>query len=199
VSAAVRALPLPESDEQRDRLALERLSRGEVGALGEIYERHHASVHRFVSRATSDARDVDDIVHNAFLLVPETAHRFDGRASCRAWLLGIAANVIHRRSRSLARYAKMLGRFGEEVLTHGSRGPSPERSAMTGDDRAALTAALERIGDRKRVVLVMAEVEGMSCDEIASVLSVPVGTVWTRLHHARRELRALLEKRGVMP
>jgi RNA polymerase sigma-70 factor (ECF subfamily) len=199
VSAALRALPAPEEGEQLDRLALERLASGETSALGELYERHHAAVHRFVSRATSDARDVDDIVQNAFLLVPGAASRFDGRASCRGWLIGIAANVIHRRGRSLARYAKMLGRFGEEVFSHGSRSSSPERDAMIGDDRAALGAALARLGDRKRIVLVMAEIEGLSCDEIAQVLSVPVGTVWTRLHHARRELRTALEKRGVRP
>lgn len=73
---------------------------------------------------------------------------------------------------------------------------------MTADPRATLHArsdldrALRQISEAKRVTLQLAEVEGLSCPEIAELLSVPVGTVWTRLHSARRELRQLLEGGG---
>ena len=56
--------------------------------------------------------------------------------------------------------------------------------------------ALARLSEAKRVTLLMAEVEGLSCDEIAQALEIPIGTVWTRLHAARRELRQALEGGG---
>ena len=57
------------------------------------------------------------------------------------------------------------------------------------DTRRDLEAGLAQLSSAKRSVLVLAEVEGFSCEEIAGMLEIPVGTVWTRLHHARRELR----------
>ena len=71
---------------------------------------------------------------------------------------------------------------------------------MAVDPRAAVQArsdierALVRISAAKRITLLMAEVEGLSCAEIAAALGVPIGTVWTRLHAARRELRQVLEE-----
>jgi RNA polymerase sigma-70 factor (ECF subfamily) len=59
--------------------------------------------------------------------------------------------------------------------------------------RDDLARALEQLSTAKRTVLLMAEVEGMTCAEIADALGIPIGTVWTRLHHARREVLAMLE------
>jgi RNA polymerase sigma-70 factor, ECF subfamily len=181
-----------------DALALARLARGEIGALGEIYERHHAAVHRFVSRvAIGD--DIDDIVHNTFLAVPNAAHGYDGRASCRSWLMGIAARKLQHRNRSLARLGRALVRFASELSTRPAQVRGPEQAAVLGDEVAALELALSKITEAKRVVLLMAEVEGLSCDEIAAALGIPVGTVWTRLHHARNDIRAIMSRRGVTP
>jgi RNA polymerase sigma-70 factor (ECF subfamily) len=59
------------------------------------------------------------------------------------------------------------------------------------DTRPDLWKALDQLSDAKRTALILAEVEGFTCEEIAVMLSIPVGTVWTRLHHARHELRTL--------
>ena len=64
----------------------------------------------------------------------------------------------------------------------------------TGEARRDLQKGLLRLTETTRVVLLLAEVEGFTCDEIATLLDVPVGTVWTRLHHARREMRAFYEE-----
>jgi RNA polymerase sigma factor (sigma-70 family) len=71
------------------------------------------------------------------------------------------------------------------------RDPRPALHARTDVERA-----LAQLSEAKRVTLLMAEVEGMSCAEIASALKVPIGTVWTRLHAARRELRQTLSEAG---
>ncbi len=69
--------------------------------------------------------------------------------------------------------------------------PAPGAAARSDVERA-----LARISEAKRVTFLMAEVEGMSCPEIAGALGIPIGTVWTRLHAARRELRQALDEEG---
>ena len=180
--------PLRADDAQTlDPDTLRRLAGGEIGALGELYDRYQEPVRRFVARATCDAEDVDDLVHATFLAAAKSAARYDGRPSCRPWLIGIAAQLVRRRRQSFGRFLAVLSSL---------RGVRPSAA----DPRPALQArsdvewALGRISSAKRITLLMAEVEGLSCPEIAAALGVPIGTVWTRLHAARRELRRALEE-----
>ena len=163
-----------------------RLASGETGALGELYDRHSGRIRRFLARATADAEDVDDLVHATFLQAARSAGRYDGRASCPPWLVGIAAQLLRRRRKAVGRFLAVLSAFG------GSRGPAPDpRSVLNA--RNDIERALKGISEAKRVAFLMAEVEGLTCPEIAAALRIPIGTVWTRLHAARRELRRALE------
>ncbi len=177
---AARDVP-PASDPQ----IMSRLSGGEIGALGELYDRYREPIRRFIARATSDAEDVDDLVHATFLAAAKSAARYDGRPSGRPWLIGIAAQLLRRRRRALG------GLFAVLSSLHGARAettdPRPSLQARSDIDRA-----LAGISEPKRLALLMAEVEGLSCADIATALDVPIGTVWTRLHAARRELRRAL-------
>jgi len=177
----------PDIGRATDPDIMKRLAAGETGALGELYDRYHESLRRFVTLATSDAEDVDDLVQATFLAAGKSAGRYDGRASCRPWLVGIAAQLVRRRRQSFKRWLAVLSSF------------SATRSTLV-DPRSALQAgrdvgwALAQISEAKRVTYLMAEVEGLSCEEIAAALGVPIGTVWTRCHAARRELRRAMEE-----
>jgi len=174
--------------EASDAELMARLANGDIGALGELYDRHQAPVRRFVTRATGGGEDVDDLVHTTFLAAAKSAGRYDGRPSCRPWLIGIAVQYVRRRQQAFGRLRSVLASL------RGLRPPAV-------DPRGALHAkpdvdrALARISEAKRITFLMAETEGLTCPEIAELLGVPVGTVWTRLHAARRELRAVLEER----
>lgn len=165
---------------------MSQLARGEIGALGDLYDRYHAPLRRFLARATAGSDDVDDLLHQTFLAAVKAAPRYDGRPSCRSWLVGIAAQHLRRRRAAFGRLFAVLA-----SLTH--------RRAASNDPRPALEArpdvdrALARLSEAKRITFLMAEVEGCTCEEIAEALAIPIGTVWTRLHAARRELRAALE------
>lgn len=185
--------PLPKSRpaarevaEASDAEIMRRLSSGDIGALGELYDRYQAPLRRFVARATADAEDVDDLVHATFLAAAQSAGRYDGRASCRPWLVGIAAQLLRRRRQAFGRLLSLLSSLGGSRAT--AADPEPSLHARTDVERA-----LRRISEAKRIALLMAEVEGLSCPEIAKALQIPIGTVWTRLHAARRELRRALE------
>jgi RNA polymerase sigma-70 factor (ECF subfamily) len=170
-----------------DASIMGRLARGESGALGELYDRHHAPIRRFVARATSDAGDVDDLVHATFLTAAKSATRYDGRASSRPWLVGIAAQLLRRRRRALGRFVAVLTSFAG--LRAGVVDPQSALHARTDIERA-----LMRLSEAKRITFLMAELEELTCPEIAEALSIPIGTVWTRLHAARSELREALTK-----
>jgi RNA polymerase sigma-70 factor, ECF subfamily len=166
---------------------LRQLAGGEIGALGELYDRYQQLIRRFVARATCDAEDVDDLVHATFLAAAKSAGQYDGRSSCRPWLIGIAAQLLRRRRQSFARFLAVLSSL------RAVRAPAadPRRALQA---RSDVERALFRISPAKRITWLMAEVEGLSCAEIAVALDVPIGTVWTRLHAARRELRRALEE-----
>ena len=176
--------PAAERDAPKssDAELMRQLAAGQLGALGELYDRYQAPLRSFVARATRDAHDVDDLVHAAFLSAATCAKRYDGRASCRPWLIGIAAQLLRRRRRAVSRFVSVLSAFKHSLQP--ASDPHPALQARTDVERA-----LALLSEPKRITLLMAEVEGLSCDEIATALEVPVGTVWTRLHAARRELR----------
>ena len=179
--------------EVSDASALHALSQGHIGALGVIYDRYHSYVSSFVCRATNDASDVEDIVHATFMTAARAAGNFDGRTSCRPWLVGIAARLIHRRKRGFLRWARAMHEFR---VYQGDRLIDPHRELTARDDMRRLSKALEMLAEPKRVVLLLAESSDLSSEDIAEVLQIPVGTVWTRLHHARRDLRRLLSSGG---
>jgi len=158
-----------------------------MSALGELYDQYHEPIRRFVARATSDAEDVDDLVHATFLAAAKSAGRYDGRASCRPWLIGIAAQLLRRRRQAFGRFRAVLSSLSQARAN--AVDPRPALQARSDVERA-----LVRISEAKRITFLMAEVEGLSCAEIAAVLEIPIGTVWTRLHAANRELRRALDE-----
>jgi len=162
-----------------DGAILARVAEGDVAALGELYDRYAESLLRFVGRV--DARDPEDVVQTVFLRVLRIAGRFHAdAASARPWLFAIATHVLQERSRALRRWAATLMRLASEA---------EQSQSSRVDVRSDVARGLAQLTLAKRSVLILAEVEGFRCKEIAAMLAIPVGTVWTRLHHARRELR----------
>jgi len=179
--ALERELPPAASDPE----LMSQLAQGQLGALGTLYDRYQAPLRSFIARATGDAHDVDDLLHGTFLAAAKSAERYDGRACCRPWLIGVAARLVRRRRRTFGRFLEILSAL---------KGSAPAASDPRGhlQARGDVERALAALSEAKRVTVLMAEVEGLSCAEIAEALGIPLGTVWTRLHAARRELRAAL-------
>jgi len=175
-----------DAPQTSDAELMQQLAAGQLGALGELYDRYQAGLRSFLGRATRDSHDVDDLLHATFLAAAKSAERYDGRSSCRPWLVGIAAQLLRRRRQTLGRLVAVLASLKD--IQPSATDPSPTLHARTDVDRA-----LARLSQPKRLTLLMAEVEGLTCAEIAEALAVPIGTVWTRLHAARRELRQALD------
>jgi RNA polymerase sigma-70 factor (ECF subfamily) len=167
------------------------LAGGDLAALGELYDRHHESVRQFASRACARVDEADDVVHDAFLTVYRTAGAYDGRPCARPYLVGIAAQLVRERRRRWARWTEVLAAF---VSTQHDVSPrTPEDDATTAEAAERLDRALAHLSTEKRLVVLLFEREGFSGEEVARALGIPLGTVWTRLHHARAELRRALQ------
>jgi RNA polymerase sigma-70 factor (ECF subfamily) len=173
-----------------DAALLRAVHEGDLGALGEVYDRHAKHVWHAVRRTLGHGADVEDVVHATFLRLPELAASFDGRPSCRAWLCGIAIRLALRHKRGVGRFQRMLRAFAEGLTGHAARSAGdPERQASDGEELAAFEAALALLSEKKRAVLVLVELEGVTAEEAARLLGIPAATARTRLFHARAELR----------
>jgi RNA polymerase sigma-70 factor (ECF subfamily) len=179
MTRATRRADAPAT-EPADSVILARVATGDLAALGTLYDRYASQLLRFGRRVAGE-HDAADVVQTVFLRVVALASTFDATAvSARPWLFAIVVKVAQEHRRSIRRWAAaMLGLAAQ-----------PRRQAPTiPEARSDLDYCLLKLSPPKRVVLILAEVEGFTCEEIAKMLSIPIGTVWTRLHHARRELR----------
>jgi len=174
----------PLADTPDDAL-FARMAAGDLASLGELFDRYHAIVRQVVIRWLVDPAEVDDVVQETFLAASRAAASFRAGASGRPFLIGIAANLVRRRRRSFARLRRMLEGLGQHPVE--SPPPTDERLAERAQ-HMQLHAALAKLSERHRMVLVMVEFGEMSGVEAAQALGLPPGTVWRRLSEARAEL-----------
>ena len=184
------------SSRTSDAELLRDVAAGDLGALGELYDRYARHVWQ-AARRSLDGADAEDVVHQLFVKLPAIAPSYDGRASCRGWLCGIAVRLAMRHRRGAGRFRRMLGSFAHTVMGRTAR--DPEREAMGSQEMSALERALASLSEKKRVVFVLVEVEGLTAEEAARALGIPAATARTRLFHARKELQAALEQEGEVP
>jgi RNA polymerase sigma factor (sigma-70 family) len=179
----------PRRTEVSDGDLLASVAAGDLSCLGLLFDRYAVDVGRFIARLGTVDGDVDDLVQATFLLVPKAASSFRG-GDVRAWLLGVATNLVRRHRRSLARLAARIAAWACERRPNPPT--TPGQALEASEDATRAKRALARLSQKKREVFVLIALEGVSAEEAAATLGIPVGTVWTRLHHARRELRARL-------
>jgi RNA polymerase sigma-70 factor (ECF subfamily) len=161
----------------------------------------HANYLYGIARALTgnNAADADDLVQDVFVAML-TSH-FRGESSVRTWLVKILVrrSAMMRRSRSRKILPLRMATGGGDVSSSEDRSGPVAKPSSTGpaavDARLDLAAMLEKLSPDHRRVIVLRELEGLSYEEMADVLGVPRGTVESRLHRAREELRNRL-KRG---
>ena len=174
-----------------DDAALIERSWHEPEAFAALYDRHAAPIHRFAGRRLGDQL-ADDVVGETFLAAFRRRKRYDlRRADARPWLYGIAANVIGKHRRAEVRMLRAFARTGADPVAAGHAELVDSRvcAAAVQRDLAAALAVLPA-GDRD--VLLLIAWADLSYEETAAALGIPVGTVRSRLHRARRKVREAL-------
>ena len=156
--------------------------------LDRIYERHVADVDHWVRRLTGPREDVEDLVHEVFLVAVRRRDSFRGEASVKTWLFRIAHNVVRGRRRRERVRRWLFARHVENLPAERVAIVTPLEEIEQREQSARLYAALDRIPDDYRAVLILYEIEGLSGEQVAEFLGVPVGTIWVRLHRGRARL-----------
>ncbi|GAB3960716.1 RNA polymerase sigma factor [Actinoallomurus acanthiterrae] len=158
----------------------------------ELFHRYAPEIHRYIaSRLGPDA--ADDLMAETFLQAFRQRDRYDAaRAGVRPWLYGIATKLISRQRRSELRFYKAIARTGVDPAVESPMDRATDRLSAEGM-RGDLAAALTRLNQGERDVLVLVAAGGLGYEEIAQALGVAVGTVSSRLNRARAKMRAALE------
>jgi RNA polymerase sigma factor (sigma-70 family) len=171
-----------------DDAALIEQSWHEPEAFAELYDRHVRQIHRYVTRRLGDGA-ADDVVGETFLAAFRRRRRYDlGRADARPWLYGIAANLIGKHRRAEIRMLRALARTGADPVAESYADGADARVSAAAAKRD-LAAGLASLAAGDREVLLLIAWADLTYDEVAVALGIPVGTVRSRLHRARRKVR----------
>ncbi len=194
-------LPGSESAQAAQPELVARLRSGELSAVGEAYDLHHEQVRCFARRLVGDESAAEDLVQETFLTLPKAIRRFEGRSSLRTFLVSIAVNHSRHHIRSASRRRNAMDKASNESIVPGhSIAPGdPEYEVQRRQMAQILTRCLDRLSHDHRLTFILCEVEDYTSGKAAEVLGVPEGTVRTRLMHAKKKLRTLLEKEGATP
>ena len=160
-------------------------------AFGEVFTRHAPELHRFLSRRLGDR--ADDLLGELFVTAFERRGSYQPQmADARPWLYGIAANLVRRHHRVEATRYRALARVPLTLVS-----PDSSAEAVAGADAAALrprlASALAQLKAADRDVLLLLAWAQLDQAEVAVALGIPLGTVRSRLHRARRQLRPALD------
>ena len=164
---------------------IERAVKGEREAMGKLVAEFYPSVYRFCAHRVGPEL-AQDAAQETFITAQSSLTRFQQRSSFLTWLLGIA----HNHCRNMARKRKLEISFDSVWKPTGQ---ADERGII---DRQALRSALASLTKEHRESVVMHEVEGLTYDEIAVILEIPVGTVKSRLNAAFSKMRERLSEAG---
>lgn len=172
---------------------LARTRAGDKEAFGELVRCNQGRVFAVAYGILGNADDAQDVAQEAFLRAYRALGSLKSDAAFVAWLLRIVTNLsINYKKRGAAHAAVPLENTAEPV----SRAETPEEYAERRETMARLAAALAGLTAEQRAVLALREIEGLSYEDMAAVLAVPLGTVKSRLNHARARLRQALFTEG---
>jgi RNA polymerase sigma-70 factor (ECF subfamily) len=188
-SRASDARPARDASDVDD--VVSRAAAGEPEAFRTLFLRHKSDVARLVYRMLNAPADLEDVIQEVFVQVFRSLKDFRGQAKFSTWLHRVTVNVVlmHRRS---ARSRPVLTEELPGELVADEHQTLPDDDVERLERMRAFQRLLARLADKKRIVFVLHELEGMAPGEIAQVVGAPVLTVRTRLFYARRELEAML-------
>jgi RNA polymerase sigma-70 factor (ECF subfamily) len=192
--------PAPESE------ALERLRAGDASALESLMERFASRVYRVARGITGSSSDAEEVVQDVFLTLFQKAATFEGRAALGSWLYRIAVNrALNKRRGKRAQIEQpledLLPAFEADGHRQGDRSylladwsSMPDEVLLSEEGRRIVRAAVERLPVHYRAVLLLRDVEALSCEEVAQIVGDSLPSVKSRLHRARMALREQLTR-----
>jgi RNA polymerase sigma-70 factor (ECF subfamily) len=179
-----------------DQALVERCRSGDLTAFEPLVEKYRERVWRLAYHYVRDREEAWDVAQEAFVRAWQALPNFRGQSAFYTWLFRIVVNVATDRARSRAARGRAFGTEAvpeedwERVLVDPTRGP--DETAAGAEARERVRRALDALPPHHRTIIMLSDLEGLSYREIAEVLGIPMGTVMSRLHNARKRLRQVL-------
>ena len=170
---------------------LEQCREGDSLAIERLVQTYQGEVYRLALSILDDSDEADDATQEVFLSVLRALESFRGHAAFKTWLFSITVNVCRNRlgrAKSRGRLQQMLQSLFSLEQAH------PEKEAVQNEAGAALGRAIRALDDKHRIPVILRYYHDLSVADIAEMLGVPIGTVHSRLNHAREKLRRLLKE-----
>jgi RNA polymerase sigma-70 factor (ECF subfamily) len=170
---------------------------GDDGAFAELVDRYKRPVFALVARLASNRSQVEDIAQEVFLRVHRGLPYFRGEARLSTWIYRIVTNLcLQERSRARPPDVSLDDAAGARGPALAARVGSIDRAFTDVELRDRLDKAIARLPERYRVLIAAHYLEGIEYEALAEALAMPLGTVKTHLHRARRQLREILGREG---
>lgn len=170
---------------------LEQCREGDSLAIERLVQTYQQDVCRLALSILEDADDADDATQEVFVAALRALDSFRGESSLKTWLFSITVNVCRnrlQRAQSRGRLRQVLQSLFLQNQAH------PESDAIQRESDSALWRAVHALGEKHRIPVILRYYHDLPVAEIAEMLGMPVGTIHSRLNHARDKLRTLLKE-----
>ncbi len=179
------------SKKEMEAALVKRIVQGDKSAMREVYEIHAGPLNSFVRNWLKDPTQAADLVHETMLAVWKNASKFEGRSSLKSWIFSIARNksIDSNRRSSKITFTDQVPEVVDEDL-------APDDSLEASQNADKLRSAMKKLSENHQRVLHLAFFEDLKYEEIAEIEDCPVGTVKTRVMHAKKKLLHILKEKN---
>ena len=180
---------------------LSRCAKGDTGAFGKLVTHYENAIFNLVYRMVGNRHDAENVTQEVFIKAFRKIRTFGGRSSFATWLYSIAANqsISERRRRSAksrkgsVQMSVLDGNSDGAAYDPPGNGPAPDTKLQATETHRRIEQAIEELDENFRTVVVLRDIEELDYNTISDVLGCSRGTVKSRLHRARLELRQKLQ------
>lgn len=173
-----------------DQMLIDRVSSGDREAMRLLYQRHYDGLFAFLLGRGADAAVAHDTAQEAMLEVWRSAGKFAGKSAVKTWIFAIGRNKLFDRQRKNTRLS-----FVDDVPDTADPAPNPEALLLAASEADQVRGCLAKLKPNHRNALRLAFYEDLSYEEISQLEDIPVGTVKTRIFHAKQRLMHCLTQR----
>ena len=166
---------------------------GDKEVFGLLVQKYQNRLFNSMVQITRNELEAEDVVQDAYVLAFSKLSTYKGNSAFFTWLYRIAFNVAISRMRRKRPTVSLQGKDERSRLDFPDHGPAPDANIKRCEEVLQLQAALSRLSDEHRIILVLREMDELDYDAISDILELPIGTVRSRLHRARGRLGELLQ------
>jgi len=177
------------TERDKDLVLLRRINQDDDDAVRELYAQYGQRLYAYALRITNEPATAEDVVQHTLVTVWQTAKRFRGESRLITWLLGI---VHHTALKMIRNKTESLNETTQENIPENQ--PTLEEQAQSQETKRWIQDGLQSLSSEHRMVLELVFYQGLSLNEVAQVLKLPLGTVTSRLSYARTHLRGVLTR-----